>query len=38
LQKYIDEGNKKASIALDLSENPSDFFSTIQIVISLVGV
>lgn len=38
LQKYIDKGDKQAKTALDLSENPGDFFSTIQIVISLVGV
>lgn len=38
LQKYIDEGDKQAKTALDLSENPGAFFSTIQIVISLVGV
>lgn len=37
LQKYVDQGNRKAQTALDLSENPGAFFSTIQIVITLVG-
>lgn len=38
LQNEISKGNKKAQVALDLAENPNDFFSTIQIVITLVGV
>lgn len=38
LQKYVDQGDKKAQAALELAENPGAFFSTIQIVITLVGV
>lgn len=38
LQSEVAKGNRKAQTAIDLAENPGDFFSTIQIVITLVGV
>lgn len=38
LQKLAEDGDSKARTAIELSENPNAFFSTIQIVISLVGV
>ncbi len=38
LQSLSDEGNTRAKNTLDLLESPNDFFSTIQIVISLIGV
>ncbi len=38
LQNLVEEGSKKAQSAMDLVNNPNDFFSTIQIFISLVGV
>lgn len=38
LQHCLDEGDKRAGVVLDLLENPNDFFSTIQIAISLIGV
>ena len=38
LQNEVEKGNKKARTALELYDNPNDFFSTIQIVITLVGI
>ena len=38
LQKYLEEGNKKAQIVMDLLEDPNEFLSTVQIGISLIGV
>lgn len=32
------QGNKKASNALELSDNPDNFFSTLQIGITLIGI
>ena len=37
LQKMADEGNKKAKKILKLTENPSNFLSSIQIGITLAG-
>ena len=38
MQKYLEEGNEKAQIVLDLLEDPNEFLSTVQIGISLIGV
>ena len=38
MQKYLEEGNKNAQIVFDLLEDPNEFLSTVQIVISLIGV
>lgn len=38
LQSEADNGNTKAKTALQLVENPNAFFSTIQIVISLISI
>ena len=38
LQQRLDAGDRKASIALELADNPSRFLSTIQIWITLVGI
>lgn len=38
LQHRINEGDKRAQIALNLAENPGSFLSTVQIGITLVGV
>lgn len=38
MQKYLEEGNKKAQIVMDLLEDPNEFLSTVQIGISLIGV
>ena len=38
LQSSQDSGDKRAKTVLDLLDNPNDFFSTIQIAISLIGV
>ena len=38
MQKYIEEGNKKAEIVLKLLDDPNEFLSTVQIGISLIGV
>ncbi|MDO5823896.1 hemolysin family protein [Methanobrevibacter sp.] len=38
MQKYLDEGNKKAQIVMNLNENPNEFLSTVQIGISLIGI
>ncbi|MBR4300727.1 MAG: DUF21 domain-containing protein, partial [Bacteroidales bacterium] len=32
------QGNKKATNALELSDNPDNFFSTLQIGITLIGI
>jgi putative hemolysin len=38
LQLHADEGDAGASAALELARNPSDFMSTVQIGITLIGV
>ncbi|WP_298502880.1 hemolysin family protein [uncultured Methanobrevibacter sp.] len=38
MQKYLDEGNKKAEIVMKLGEDPNEFLSTVQIGISLTTV
>lgn len=38
LQNILEDGDKRAKTVLDLLDNPNDFFSTIQIAISLIGV
>ncbi len=38
LQQRLDAGEKRAQAALDLSESPDTFLSTVQIGITLVGV
>ena len=38
MQKYLDEGNKRAEIVMELLEDPNEFLSTVQIGISLIGV
>ena len=38
MQKYLEEGNEKAQIVIDLLEDPNEFLSTVQIGISLIGV
>ncbi len=38
LQKMSQEGNKNADIAIELSESPNQFLSTIQIGITLIGI
>ena len=38
LQLMINEGNKKAEIALDLINSPNKFLSTIQIFITLISI
>ena len=38
MQKYLDEGNKRAEIVMNLLEDPNEFLSTVQIGISLIGV
>lgn len=38
LQKMANDGNKNAGIALDLSNSPNQFLSTIQIGITLIGI
>lgn len=38
LQSEAENGNKKAKSALELADNPNAFFSTIQIVISLISI
>ena len=38
LQSSQESGDKRAKTVLDLLDNPNDFFSTIQIAISLIGV
>ena len=38
LQKYLEDGDERAQKVLNLLDNPNDFFSTIQIAITLIGV
>lgn len=38
LQSILEDGDKRAGEVLELLDNPNDFFSTIQIAISLIGV
>ena len=38
LQSILEDGDKRAKTVLELLDNPNDFFSTIQIVITLIGV
>src|SRR5579872_1375416 len=38
LQKEAREGNKSAKAALELSENPAKFLSTVQIGITFIGI
>jgi len=38
LQKEAKEGNKRAQAALELSENPAKFLSTVQIGITFIGI
>jgi putative hemolysin len=38
LQRRAEDGDAKAQAALELAKNPSDFLSTVQIGITLVGV
>ena len=38
MQKYLDEGDERAQIVMDLLEDPNEFLSTVQIGISLIGV
>lgn len=38
MQKYIDEGDKRAELVLKLAEDPNEFLSTVQIGISLTAV
>ncbi len=38
LQTFLEDGDRRAQTVLDLLDNPNDFFSTIQIAISLIGV
>jgi putative hemolysin len=38
LQDWAEKGNTRAKSALELAENPNQFFSTVQIGITLVGI
>ncbi|MBQ6502591.1 MAG: HlyC/CorC family transporter [Flexilinea sp.] len=38
LQASLEDGDRRAQTVLDLLDNPNDFFSTIQIAITLIGV
>lgn len=38
LQQWAESGNRKARLALDLSNSPQEFLSTVQVGITLVGV
>ena len=38
LQAALEDGDQRAKTVLDLLDNPNDFFSTIQIAITLIGV
>jgi len=38
LQQWVNEGNHKARIALDLANSPNQFLSTVQFGITLVGI
>lgn len=38
LESASEKGNKGAKVALDLSENPGKFLSTVQVGITLIGI
>jgi putative hemolysin len=38
LQAWAEKGNRKARAAVELAKNPNQFFSTVQIGITLVGI
>jgi len=38
LQQWVNEGNAKASVALDLANSPNRLLSTVQIGITLIGI
>ncbi len=38
LQELVNEGNSKAYLALDLSNSPNRFLSTVQVGITLIGI
>ena len=38
LQKLLDNGNRGALAAIELSDSPSRFLSTIQVGITLIGI
>ena len=38
LEELAESGNERAKTAFELSENPNEMFSTIQIGITLVGI
>ena len=38
LQQWINEGNAKARVALDLANSPNNLLSTVQIGITLIGI
>lgn len=38
LQTLLEDGDQRAKTVLELLDNPNDFFSTIQIAITLIGV
>src|SRR3990172_239320 len=38
LQQWINEGNAKARVALDLANSPNKLLSTVQIGITLIGI
>jgi len=38
MQKYLEDGDERAQIVMDLLEDPNEFLSTVQIGISLIGV
>jgi putative hemolysin len=38
LQQWVQEGNARARMALELAQHPGDFLSTVQIGITLVGI
>ena len=38
LQQWVNEGNEKARVALDLANSPNRLLSTVQIGITLIGI
>lgn len=38
LQQWVNEGNAKARVALDLADSPNRLLSTVQIGITLIGI
>ncbi|HMB46606.1 MAG TPA: CNNM domain-containing protein, partial [Candidatus Methanoperedens sp.] len=38
LQQWVNEGNAKARVALDLANSPNRLLSTVQIGITLIGI